>query len=338
MTKMHAMLTRYLQAKWLLRLSATVVVAAVTCGGASAQDALSYPSRPVQIVVPYTPGTTADILARLLGPKLSERWKVSVITDNRPGATGGIGIAFVAKAAPDGHTLLFVPSSYSMIPALYSKLAYDPVKGLTPVIELATGTLALVVHPQLPARSVRELIQLAKRRPGELHYASPGNGSAQHLAMELLKIEGGVNIVHVPYKGFATALTDVMGGHVQVMIASFQTVLPHVVNSRLRMLAVTSAKRAPALPDVPVMKEQGLPQLEIELWYGVLAPAGTPAAVITKLNADLGALLQQPDIREQLAKQGMDAAGGPPERFGALLKSELARWSRVVAAAKIKLD
>jgi tripartite-type tricarboxylate transporter receptor subunit TctC len=314
------------------------MLAASTCGAASAQDAIVYPTRTVQIVIPYAPGTTADILARLLGPKLSERWKVGVIAENRPGATGSIGIAFVAKAAPDGHTLLFVPSSFSMIPALYPKLPFDPSKSFAPVALLTTGTLALVVHPQLPARSVREFVQLAKRRPGELHYASPGNASAQHLAMELFKLETGIDVVHVPYKGFGAAITDVMGGHVQAMIPSFQTAHPYVAGGRLRMLAVLSAERSPALPDVPTLKEQGLPQLEIEGWYGALAPAGTPAPVIAKINAELNALLQQPEIRDQLAKQGMNPAGGTPERFGALVRSELARWSRVVAAAKIKPD
>jgi tripartite-type tricarboxylate transporter receptor subunit TctC len=307
-------------------------------GNAIAQDATVFPTRTVQIVVPYTPGTTADILARLLGPKLSEHWKVPVITDNRPGATGGIGIGFAAKAAPDGHTLLFVPSSYSMIPALYSKLAFDPLKSFAPVALIATGTLALVVHPQLPVRSVRELVQLAKRRPRELLYASPGNASAQHLAMELFKLETGTQILHVPYKGFAPAITDVMGGHVQVMIPSFQTAHPHVTSGRLRMLAVLSATRSPALPDVATMKEQGLPQLEIESWYGALVPAGTPATAIAKLNSDLVALLQHPEIREQLARQGMNAGGGTSERLGGLLKTELARWSRVIAAAKIRAD
>ena len=263
---------------------------------------------------------------------------MSVITDNRPGATGAIGLAFVAKAAPDGHTLLFVPTSFSMIPALYPKLAFDPVKSFAPVALLTTGGLALVVHPQLPVKSVREFIQLAKRRPGELYYSSAGNGSAQHLAMELFKLETGIDIVHVPHKALSGAFTDLVGGHVQAMIASLQTAHPYVTGGRLRMLAVMSAERSPAFPDVPTLKEQGLPQLEIETWYGAFAPAGTPAPVIAKINAELNALLQQPEIREQLAKQGMNPAGGPPERFGALVKSELARWSRVVAAAKIKPD
>ncbi|MGZ5153425.1 MAG: tripartite tricarboxylate transporter substrate-binding protein, partial [Burkholderiales bacterium] len=218
------------------RFACTFAAAASIAGDAGAQDAPVYPTRTVQIVVPYTPGTTADILARLLGPKLSERWKVAVITDNRAGATGSIGIAFVAKAAPDGHTLLFVPSSFSMIPALYPKLPFDPLKSFAPVALIATGTVALVVHPQLPVRSVRDFVQLAKNRPGELHYGSPGNASAPHLAMELLKLETAIDIVHVPYKGFAVAITDVMGGHVQAMIPSLQTAHPYVTSGRLRML------------------------------------------------------------------------------------------------------
>jgi len=292
-------------------------LASVGCG-AAAQD-VAFPTRAVQIVVPYSTGTTADIVARLLGPKLSERWKVSVITDNRPGATGGIGMAFVAKAAPDGHTLMIVVASYSMIPAVYQRLPFDPVKSFAPVVLLTTSGLALVVHPQLPVKSVREFIQLAKRRPGELYYSSPGNGSAQHLAMELFKLETGTHIVHVPHKGLASALTDVVGGHVQTIISTFQTVHSYVI-------------------DVPTLKEQGLPMLEIETWSGALAPAGTPASVIARLNSDINTLLRQPGIREQLARQGMNPAGGPPDRFGELVKSELARWSRVVAAAKIKLD
>jgi len=331
------MTNRFQTSRLQWRLACVVAGFALACGGATAQD-VAYPTRAVQIVVPYSTGTTADIVARLLGPKLSERWKVGVITDNRPGATGAIGMAFVAKAAPDGHTLMFVVASFSMIPAVYQKLPFDPVKSFAPVALITTSGLALVVHPQLPVKSVRDFIQLAKRRPGELYYSSPGNGSAQHLAMELFKLETGTNIVHVPHKGLAAALTDVVGGHVQTIISTFQTVHPYVTGGRLRMLAATSAERSPAFPDVPTLKEQGLAQLEFETWSGALAPAATPASVIAKLNSDINTLLQQPEIREQLARQGMNPAGGPPDRFAGLLKSELARWSRVVAAAKIKLD
>ncbi|MGH8701288.1 MAG: Bug family tripartite tricarboxylate transporter substrate binding protein [Burkholderiales bacterium] len=327
------------------------LAAACGSGNAAAQDpstgpstelrtgsGQAWPTRTVQFVVAYTPGSGADILARLFGPKLAERWKVAVITDNRPGATGNIAAAFVANAAPDGHTLLFIATSFGMTPALYTKLPFDPVKSFAPVVLIATSGLALVVHPQLPAKSVKEFIQLAKRRPGQMHYSSPGNGGPQHLTMELLKLETGIDIVHVPYKSLAGAITDVMGGHVQAMVSALQSAHPHVSSGRLRMLGVMSAVRSPAFPDVPTFKEQGLPKLEIYTWYGSFVPAGTPAAVVAKLNGEINAILQQPDVRDLLAKQGMNPASGPPERLGELVKSELARWDRVVKAANIKGD
>ncbi len=318
------------------RVVAALVALAFLSNAAHAQEA-AYPARTVQIVVPYSTGTTADILARLLGPRLAERWKVGVVVDNRPGATGAIGLGSVAKSAPDGHTLAIVVASYSMIPAVYRTLPYDPQKSFAAVSQLTTSGLALVVHPQMPVKSVREFVQLAKRRPGDLFYASPGNGSAQHLAMELFKLETGTHIVHVPHKGLSSALTDLVGGHLQAIISTVQTVQPFVIAGRLRMLAATSAQRTSAFPDVPTFREQGL-ALEVETWSGVLAPGATPVPVITRINADLNALLQQADTREMLTRQGMSPVGGPPERFGELLKRELARWSRVVAAAKIKFD
>jgi tripartite-type tricarboxylate transporter receptor subunit TctC len=302
-----------------------------------AQDA-AFPSRTVQIVVPYTPGTGADILARILGPRLAERWKVGVVTDNRAGATGIIGTDVVAKAAPDGHTLLFTATSFSTTPALTAKLPFDPVKSFAPVSLVATSSMSLVVHPQLPVKSVKEFIAFARRQPGKLLYCTPGNGGPQHLAMELIKLETGIDLVHVPYKGSGGALTDLVGGHVQAMVVALQTAAPFVQSGRLRMLAIMGAERSPAFPGVPTIKEQGLAHLEIEPWYGVLAPAATPAAAIAKINSELHALLQLPDVREQLAKQGMNAAGGAPERLGNLIKVELARWGRVVNAAKIKAD
>jgi tripartite-type tricarboxylate transporter receptor subunit TctC len=297
-----------------------------------------FPTRTVQIVVPYTPGTGADILARTLGPRLAERWKINVITDNRAGATGNIGADFVAKAPPDGHTVLFTATSFSTTPALSARLPFDPVKSFAPVSLVATSSMSLVVHPQLPVKSLKDFIVLARREPGRLLYCSPGNGGPQHLAMELIKLETGIDLLHVPYKGSGGALTDLVGGHVQAMVAALQTVSPFVQNGRLRMLAIMGAERSPAFPAVPTLKEQGLANLEIEPWYGVLAPAATPASAITKINSELHALLQLPDIREQLARQGMNAAGGPPERLGNLVKSELTRWARVVSAAKIKAD
>jgi len=310
-------------------------IAAFAFGIASGQD---FPSRTVHFIVPYTPGTGADILARLLGARLTERWKVGVVTENKPGATGNIGAALVAKSVPDGHTLLFVATSFGTTPALAKALPFDPVKSFAPVALVATSGLVVVVNPQLPARSMREFIELAKREPGKLHYSSPGNGGPQHLAMELLKLDLGIDIVHVPYKTAAGALGDVVGGHVQATIAAVQTAQPQVTTGQLRALAVMSAERSQAFAQVPTLKEQGLPELEVETWYGAFAPAGTPASVVTKINSDLNVLLQDPAIRAFLSKQGMTAVGGPPERLGELVERELARWTRVVNAAGIKAD
>jgi tripartite-type tricarboxylate transporter receptor subunit TctC len=313
------------------------MAAALGLNGAFAQDS-PFPSRTMQFVVAYTPGTGADILARAFGPRLAELWKVSVVTENRPGATGTIATAFVAKAPPDGHTLLFVATSFGTTPALRPNLPFDPVKNFAPVALIATSGLGVVVHPQLPVTTLRDFIQLAKRRPGELHYSSPGVGGPQHLAMELLKLETGINMVHVPYKGFAGAITDVVAGHVQAMVSALQSAHSQVSSGKLRMLAVMSAERSAAFPGVPTMKEAGLPGLEIYTWYGTFAPAGTPAAAVARVNADINALLRQPDMRKLLASQGMNPAGGPPERLGDLVRSELPRWKRVVSAAKIKAD
>jgi tripartite-type tricarboxylate transporter receptor subunit TctC len=297
-----------------------------------------YPTRPVHLIVPDTPGTGADILARLLGPKLGERWKVGVPTENKPGATGNIGADFVAKAAPDGHTLLFVATSFGTTPALQKNLPFDPVKSFEPVALVATSGLIVVTHPQVPARSMKELIELAKRQPGKMHYSSPGNGGPQHLAMELIKLETGMDIVHVPYKGAAGALADVVGGHVEATIAAVQTAHPHVQSGKLRALAVMSAERSAAYPEVPTMKEQGLPDLEVETWYAAFAPANTSLQIIQKLNRDINSALRDPPVREAIEKQGMSAAGGPPQRLADLVKKELPRWNRVVSAAGIKAD
>ena len=310
------------------------LAAAFAFGVAAAQE---FPSRTVHLIVPYTPGTGADILARLFGTRLAERWKIGVVTENKPGATGNIGAAFVAKSAPDGHTLLFVATSFGTAPA-FGKVPFDPVKSFAPVALIATSGLVFVVNPKLPATSMRELIELTKREPGKLHYSSPGNGGPQHLAMELLKLELGMDIVHVPYKTAAGAVSDVVGGHVQATIAAVQTAQPQVVSGQLRALAVLSAERSQAFTQVPTLKEQGLPELEVETWYGAFAPAGTAASVVARINNDLNSILADPGLREFLARQGMTAVGGSPERLGALVKRELERWAKVVSAAGIKAD
>src|SRR6266851_89737 len=303
-------------------------------GTAAAQD---YPSRAIHLIVPYTPGTGADILSRVLGPKISERWKVATVTDNRPGATGNIGAAEAAKSAPDGYTLLLTATSFTTNPAL-KPAPFDPVKDFAPIALLATGALGVYTHPQVPAKTAREFVSLVRSQPGRLYYSSPGNGGPQHLAMELLKLETGMDIVHVPYKGAGGAITDLVGGHVQAMISALQTVAPHVQSGKLRMLAVMSGERSDAFPDVPTLKEAGLPDLEVETWYAIFAPAGTPMEVVNRLNRDINSLLTDPQIKDLLSKQGMAAAGGAPERFGELVKRELARWTRVVDAAGIKAD
>src|SRR5438477_2788394 len=303
-----------------------------------AQDAGVWPARTIQIVVPYTPGTGADILARILGPKLAERWKVAVVTDNRAGASGNIGTDFVAKSAPDGYTLLCTATSFGTNPAINQKLPFDPIKSFAPIILLATSTMAVIVTQGLPARSMREFLELARGQPGKLYYSSPGNGGPQHLAMELLKLETGMDIVHVPYKGAAGAISDLVGGHVQAMVSALQTVAPHVQSGRLRMLAVMSARRSEAFPDVPTLKQAGLPDLEVETWYAIFAPAGTPDAIVARVNREMNELLKEADVKDVIAKQGLVPEGGTPDALGARVKRELAAWTRVVKAAGIKAD
>ena len=311
------------------------LILALAASVAAAQE--PYPSRPVHVVVPYTPGTGADILARVLGPKLAERWKAAVVTDNKPGATGNIGADAAAKSPADGYTLLLTATSFTTNPAL-KPAPFDPVKDFAPIALLATGALGVYINPQVPAKNMREFIALVKQQPGKLYYSSPGSGGPQHLAMELLKLETGMDIVHVPYKGAAGAISDLVGGHVQAMISALQTVAAHVHSGRLRMLAVMSAKRAEAFPDVPTLKEAGAPDLEVETWYAMFAPTGTPDAVVARINRDVNELLKERDVRDVLAKQGLDAAGGTPQRLGERVQRELANWTRVVKAAGIKAD
>jgi tripartite-type tricarboxylate transporter receptor subunit TctC len=314
----------------------TAVALALATAAAAAAD--PWPSRTVSIVVPYTPGTGADTIARLLSPRLAERLKVAVVVDNKPGASGAIGTELVAKAPPDGYTLLFIATSHGTLPALKPRLPYDPVKSFTPVALAATSALALVVNPDLPAKTFAELTALAKKEPGRLYYSSPGNGSPQHLTMELIKLEAGIDLVHVPYKGSAGATTDLIGGHVQATVAALQTVAPFVKSGKLRMLAVLSEERSPAFPDVPTMRELGHPGLVVDTWYGAFAPAGTPPEIVARLNSEMNELLKLPETAEAFGKQGLVPVADKPERLGALVDSELARWTHVVASAHIRGD
>ena len=300
--------------------------------------AQNYPSRAIQFIVPYTPGTTADVLARLLGVRISQRWNVPVVVDNKTGASGIIGAAATAKAAPDGYTFLFAATSFSTLAAINPKLPYDPLKSFAPVSLLGTSSMTLVVNSKFPANNVREFVEQIKKRPGLVNYSSPGTGGSQHLAMELFKQETGINIAHIPYKGSAGATNDLIGGHVQASVVSLQTATPFVQSGSIRMLAVMGRERAASFPQVPTLLELGYGNMLVATWYGVLAPAGTPPAVINKLNAEINSLLALPEMKEAMAKQGIDPAGGKPEALGILLQRELAMWSKVVTRSKIVVD
>lgn len=305
--------------------------------GALAQDA--YPAKSIRIVVPFTPGTGADILARTLGQRLADDWKVGVVTDNRAGASGNIGTEIVATAPPDGYTLLMTANTIVLNRSLFRNIPYDPVKDFVPVAPLAVGRLALVVHPSVKAVTAAELVALAKSHPGTIYYASPGNGTPHHLAMEVFRSAAGINLVHVPYKGTAGAVQDLVGGQVGVMFLPVHVALPLVESGKLVMLAAGGAQRAAATPGVPSLAEAaGVTVVDTDIWYGVYAPARTPADVVDRLNAAMNRLLRRPDIVDSLARQGLQATGGTPEDLATLTRTDLERWAKVVREARIGAD
>jgi tripartite-type tricarboxylate transporter receptor subunit TctC len=297
-----------------------------------------YPNHPIRVIVPYTPGTGIDILARLIGQKLSEKFGVAVVVDNRPGASGNIGTEAASKAAPDGYTLLATASTLVTNVALLKSVPYDPIKGFTPIGPTAIGNLTLVVNPSVPARSVKELVALAKAKPGELNYASPGSGTPHHLAAELFKLHFGVNMVHVPYKGSAGAVTDLLGGQVQVMFLPVHVALPQVQSGKLRMLASGGAHRSPATPDVPSLAEEGITDIDVDIWYAMLGPPGLAKDQVTLLNKEINAILRDPEVRDSLLKQGLNPLPGTPEDLSRMIATDLDRWTAVVRAAKIEAD
>ena len=297
-----------------------------------------YPNRAIKIIVPYTPGTGIDILARLIGQKLSEKFGVAVVVDNRPGASGNIGTEAASKAAPDGYTLLATASTIVTNVAVLKSVPYDPVKGFSPIAPAAVGNLALVVNPSVPASSVKELVALAKAKPGELNYASPGNGTPHHLAMELFKLHYGVNITHVPYKGTAGAVTDILGGQVQVMFLPVHVALPQVQAGKLRMLTAGGAHRSPATPDVPSLADEGVTDIDVDIWYAFLGPPGLAKDQVTLLNTQVNAILRDPEVREALLKQGLNPIPGSPEDLARMIATDLERWKAIARAAKIEAD
>jgi len=300
--------------------------------------AQTYPAKPVRIIVGYPPGGTVDFMARIVATKLSDTFKQQVIVDNRPGGGTVIGTEIVARAAPDGYTLLMANIAFGANPALVSKLPYDAVKDFAPVSLVALLPSFLVVHPSLPVRSVRELVALAKAKPGQLSYASAGNGSLLHLTMERFKALAGLNILHIPYKGAAPALSDVLGGQLAIMFIPGPPALQHIKSGRIHALGVTSAARVSLLPDVPTIAESGFPGFELYDWEGVIAPANTPAAVIAKLNAEINSILATPEVREYILSQGANATGSTPEELAQRIKNEIAIWTDVVKKAGMRVD
>ena len=300
--------------------------------------AQSYPSRPIKIVVPYPPGGFNDTLGRTLAAKFTEAWGQPAVVENKPGGNTLIGNDFVAKSPPDGYTLLMVAFPFSVVPSLFKTMPYNTVNDFAPVILAASSANLLVVNPSLPVKSVGELLALAKSKPGSLSYASTGNGSSNHISMELFKTLAGVDILHVPYKGSAPAVTDLLGGQVQLMFDNTPNVLPHVKAGKLRALGSSRTKRDALTPDVPTIAEAGVPGYDLSVWFGMVAPAGTPKEVVQKLNAEVIKILAMPDVRERFLAQGVEPQGSTPEQFAEHIRSQMAKWGKLVQDAGVKAE
>ncbi|MDQ0138464.1 Bug family tripartite tricarboxylate transporter substrate binding protein [Cupriavidus necator] len=297
-----------------------------------------YPSRPVTIVVPYSPGGTTDIIARLAAQYLTETMGKSFVVDNRPGASGTIATALVAKAAPDGYTLLANEVGQTATPALYPNLKYDPVKDLAPITLIAETPVVLGVTQHVPANSLKELLAYGKLHPGALNFGSGGAGSGPHIAGELLKQVAGVSMTHVPYKGSGAAVTDLIAGQIQLLSSAAPTISPHVTSGKIRAFAVAGPRRVPSLPNVPTAAEAGLPAFQFSIWFGLAAPKGTPAEIINKLNGALQAMVKNPAMRDKLAAAGADPVGAGPEAFGKRIASETQRWGDLIRKSGIRVD
>ncbi|MBC8022051.1 MAG: tripartite tricarboxylate transporter substrate binding protein, partial [Burkholderiales bacterium] len=300
--------------------------------------AQTYPSKPIKIVVPYPPGGFNDTLGRTLAAKFTEAWGQPAVVENKPGANTVIGVDFVAKSPPDGYTLLVVAFPFAVTPSLIRNMPYDTVRDFAPIALAAQSPNLLVVNPTLPVKSVGELIAAAKAKPEGLSYASTGNGSSNHISMELFKSLAGVKIVHIPYKGSAPAVTDLLGGQVHLMFDNVPNVLPHVKSGRLLALAQTGSKRSALVADIPTVAEAGVPGYEVTVWFGLVAPAGTPREIVQKLNAEVLRILAMPDVRERFLAQGVEPVGSTPEQFGDHIRVQMAKWAKVVADAGVKAE
>jgi tripartite-type tricarboxylate transporter receptor subunit TctC len=327
------LITTLTLARWRAALAAVLLCAAA---GALAQ---AFPSHPITLVVPYTPGTGIDIVARTVGPRLAERLGQAVVVDNRPGASGNIGADYVAKAAPNGYTLMVNVNTFTITPALYANLPYDPVKDFDPITRAARGNIALVVNPAvLPVKSLAELVAAAHASPGKLTYSSPGKGTPQHLAMEVLKQRLSMDIVHIPYKGAAGATTDLLGGIVQLSILPVHTALPHARSGKLRLLAVSGESRSVLAPDIPTFAELGQKNLDLDLYFWFAAPAGTPREAITVLGREIAAILALPEVRTSMLAQGLIPEASSPEEIAGAIRGDVERWKKFVAAKHITAD
>lgn len=314
-------------------LSVALVLAALPCQGAG------YPEAPIRIIAPFPPGGVTDVLSRELAAKLAQSWRVSVVAENRPGAAGIVGTQFVAASAPDGYTLLLGTNGTNATNvALYSKLPYQPLRDFAPISMVATSYLILLTHPSVPVASVRDLVALAKKNKGLLTYGSGGSGSTPHLAAELLKSMAGIDLVHIPYKGGAPAMIDMLAGRIDMYFSNTAVAMPHVKTGRIKMLAVTSLKRAPALPNIPTFAESGVPGYDVTSWFGLFAPAKTPQDVIAKLHAEVARIVALPETVKHLDNSGLAAASSTPAEFGAFIRREIDKWTQVVKASGIKAD
>jgi tripartite-type tricarboxylate transporter receptor subunit TctC len=298
-------------------------------------DAQAYPAKSVRIVVPYAAGGNTDFTARAIAERLTPVFKQQVIVENRPGGATNIGTELVAKAAPDGYTLLMGGASNAINMSLFRKLPYDTLRDFEPITLCVQGANVLSIHPSVPAKNVRELVALAKAQPGKLNFASSGLGSSNHMAGELLKVMTGIDIVHVPYKGNAPALTDAVGGHVEMIISGVPALVPHIQSGRLRGIGIGSLKRFVALPDVPTFDESGVKGYEATTWFGLLAPAKTPKDIVSRLNVEVDRIVKSPDLKERFLNDGLDAMGGPPEAFARFIRAEIDKYAKVIRTAHV---
>jgi tripartite-type tricarboxylate transporter receptor subunit TctC len=312
----------------LLLLAATLALAA----------AQGLSSRPITIVVPFSPGTGPDVMARAVGEGLQHRWNQAVVIDNKPGASGNIGTQAAARAAPDGHTLLMTSNNFTTNVSLYSHLPYDPIKSFDPIIDVGSGALALCIHPSRPVTTAKEFVSYARQHPGELNYGSPGVGGPHHLAMELFERATGIDLTHVPYRGSAGATQDIVGGHVAGGFLSLSLAAPLAKTGALRILGIASKERVPTSPELPTLAEQGIAGFEAELWFGLLAPAGTPHDIIARYNATINEIVREPQIIETAAAQGIVTRGGTPEQLAAFLARDIVVWQQVVKEAGIRAE